>query len=166
MLIAVVSTLISSVALLGVAVSLVIQARQLRASQTQAARASQMELMRLSIEQPNLVAEALGAEDHDALVKDVVRNWYIGHLSTSYDLRTLTRSHLRRLVRDLFAVQESRTWWEMARSSYSDDATSKRQREFFASVDEEFERVARAAEAPAASPAVESAPDKTVPSAD
>jgi hypothetical protein len=57
MLIAIVSTLISSVALLGVAISLFLQARQLRASQIQTARASQMELMRSALEHPDLVAE-------------------------------------------------------------------------------------------------------------
>ena len=92
-MIAIISTLISSVALLGVAVGLFTEARQLRANQIQTARASQIELMRLAIESQDLVAEALGVEDANTFVKNVVRNWYLGHLSTSYDIKTLTKPH-------------------------------------------------------------------------
>ena len=165
MLIAIVSTLISSVALLGVAVSLVLQARQLRANQVQTARASQVELMRTALENPTVVAEALGAGDCGALVRGVVLNWYLGHLSMSYDIKTLAKPHLRQLARDLFAVEGSRTWWETARLSYGDDVTSRRQRDFFALVDAEFQQIARPPESAIKTPGTETAPDPAAPSA-
>jgi hypothetical protein len=165
MLIAIVSTLISSVALLGVATGLFLQARQLRTNQTQAARASQIELMRLAIENPDLVAKSLGVEDPDAFIKNTVRNWYLGHLSTSYDIRTLAKPHLKRLIAELFASEESRLWWELVRSSYGADVTSRRQREFVTMVNEEFEQVAGGSEAAIAVPSTEATPDKAAPTA-
>ena len=65
--IAIISTLISSIALVGVAVSLVLQARQLRASQIQASRATQVELIKVSIDSRELISDIFNQDSGDYL---------------------------------------------------------------------------------------------------
>jgi Family of unknown function (DUF6082) len=143
MTLAVLSTLISSVASVGVAVSLLLQARQLRANQIQIAHASQLELMKLGLSNPSIIANlgfSVGADDADTFVKYIYLNWFVTHLSMSYDVKTVSNTHLRRLAEELFVTYDSRKWWTSVRSSYDDGATSRRQREFFAVVDGAFQR--------------------------
>jgi HAMP domain-containing protein len=120
-LLAVVSMLLSSIALIGAAVSLALQGRQLRANQVQVAHSSQLELMKIGLENPAVIAE-------------------IGLAGTS----PLSKPHLQRLAREIFAAKPARGWWTLARESYHSDVTSRRQRVFFDVVDEEFQQAALA----------------------
>jgi hypothetical protein len=146
MLISILSTLISSIALLGVAISLFLQARQLRASQIQAARASQVELIKFTLDNPAMAAmaeELEGTGDAENFVQNVFRNWYFVHLSMSYDTRATSKSNIQRLARVTFMAEGARRWWEEIGHTYDEMATSKREKEFYAIVDGEFQRVSR-----------------------
>lgn len=140
MLIAVISTLISSIALVGVALSLLLQGRQLRASRIQAARASQVELMKFAIDNPTMVNGLDGAEDIEGFVKGVVRNWYFTYLSMSYDNRTISKSSLRRVASVALADETTCKWWAESGHTLNEVATSRREKEFFTIVDGEFQR--------------------------
>jgi hypothetical protein len=146
MSIAALSTLISSIALVGVAISLILQARQLRVNQVQIARASQVELLKLGLNNPVAASELVGAADPDGFARGVFLNWYVGHLLTSYETGATSKSNIERLARELFAVEASRKWWAMARQSYANDARSRRQKSFFAVVDGEFQRAGQTSE--------------------
>jgi hypothetical protein len=143
MLIAIISTLISSIALAGIALSLLLQARQLRASRIQAARAAQVDLMNFAIDNPTLVNDLEGVEDVEGFVKNVVRNWYFSYLSMSYDNKTITRSSLCRIAQTVFATEAARTWWAEAGYSFDEVATSRREKEFSTIIGDEFQRVKR-----------------------
>src|SRR5436189_297531 len=124
MTIAILSTLISSVALLCIAISLLLQARQLRTNQVQVTRAAQQEVIRFSLENPSLATEVMGVADPETYTKHVYLNWYFSYLSMSYDIKTMSKPNLRLLLERPFAVQVSREWWAMARQSYHDWAIS------------------------------------------
>jgi Family of unknown function (DUF6082) len=143
MLIALFSILISSVALMGVAVGLILQAQQLRAGRIQASAASQVQLMKFALDNPAAALELMGNDDPEAFAQEVILNWHINHLLMSYNNKTLSEAHLRRLVRSLFAAENSRNWWTIAGASYNDDATSRREKRFFAIVDAEFQQAGK-----------------------
>lgn len=141
MFIAILSTLISSIALVGVVISLLLQARQLRASRVEAAHNSQIDMIKFAIENPSLVAEMEGVPNDEALVKDVVRNWYITNLWMSYDIGTVSKVGLQERVAIIFSVDEARKWWERAARGYELSAVSKREKEFFIIVNGECQRL-------------------------
>jgi len=143
MVIALLSVLISSIALVGIATSLLLQARQLRASQVQASAASQVQLMKFALDNTASAMALIGDEDPEIFAKEVVLNWHISHLLMSYNNKTLSEAHLRRLMRGLFAAEDSRSWWARVRPSYDDDATSRRERRFFSIVDAEFQHASK-----------------------
>jgi hypothetical protein len=143
MLISLISVLISSVALLGVAMGLLLQARQLRASRIQAARASQVELLRFAIENPSMVKTIDGFTNDETFVKFVIRNWYFTYLSMSYDNRTISKASLQMVARTAFKDAFMRKFWSEAKYSYSGVATSRREKDFFTIIDAEFQQATR-----------------------
>jgi hypothetical protein len=144
MLIAVLSTLISSIALVGVAVSLLLQARQLRTNQVQVTRTAQQELMKFCIENPALATQALGISNPEIYVKQVILNWHVSYLSMGYDVKTITESSLRFALREqIFRTKDSLSWWEMAQQSYHDWVISGRDKKFVAILEEEFQRASQ-----------------------
>jgi hypothetical protein len=140
MIIAIISALISSVALVAVAASLLLQARQLRTNQVQVTRTAQQELIKFSLENPDAVAEVLGITNPEAYAKDAYLNWQISYLSMSYDIKTMSKENLRFLLRESFAIENSRRWWATAGKSYHDWAISRRDKEFVSILEEEFRR--------------------------
>jgi hypothetical protein len=60
-------------------------------------------------------------------------------------------------------VESSREWWESAKSSYGDNVTTRRQREFFELVDSEYLQIAP--ESAIIAPATEAAPQQATPTA-
>jgi Family of unknown function (DUF6082) len=140
MVVATISVLISSIALAGVALSLLLQAWQLRTSQLQASRAAQAELVRICIDNPELTAAALGKTDPDGYVKSVFVNWNIKYLELSYSIKAISASSVQVQVAGIFGAEYPRNWWSEVRPIYAAEATTRRERSFFAIVDREFNR--------------------------
>ena len=151
MIIALISTLISSVALVGVVISLLLQNRQLRTSQLEASRAAQSSLIQMGLANPTLAAEALGFPDGDWLAKGAFVNWQVKYWEMSYLIRAMSAKSVQAQAARLFASRFPCEWWSKARESYRDDATTKREREFFAILDAEFEGKRQRQEAPPSS---------------
>jgi hypothetical protein len=140
MFLAVLSTLISSIALVGVVISLLLQARQLRVNQVQAARASQIELIKFALSNPEISMEVEGAEDSETFIRNVVRNWYFTHLSLGYEVGNVPRSRLQSIASLLFADESTRRWWAETRQGYNEGASSRRDKEFFTIIDGEYQK--------------------------
>jgi hypothetical protein len=140
------STLISSIALVGVALSLYLQGGQLRSSQTQATTAAHIELMKFGLQYPTIAGDLVGVQNSDEFVRGVALNWHFSFLQASYSNKTITDKHLRHIVGLLFSTDFARNWWTMVGHSYSDAATSRRDKRFFAIVNEEFQRTKLASE--------------------
>jgi hypothetical protein len=140
------STLISSIALVGVALSLYLQGGQLRSSQTQATTAAHIELMKFGLQYPAVAGDLVGVKNPDEFVRGVALNWHVSFLQESYSNKTITDKHLRSIAGLIFSTDFARNWWTMVGNSYSDAATSRREKRFFTIVNEEFQRAKLASE--------------------
>jgi hypothetical protein len=146
MLLSLLSTLISSIALVGVAISLYLQGRQLRSAQVQSTAASHIELLKFAIEHPTLAGELAGNDDPDDLAKQVALNWHISYLQMAYSNKSITDQYLRSLAKYLLSTNYARSWWAGPGQSYGNAAT-RSDRRFFAIFNEEFLLLKAASEA-------------------
>jgi hypothetical protein len=137
MTIAIISTLISSIALVGVAVSLLLQARQLRANQIQTSRAAQVELIKLAVDNRELVSEIYG-EKPEAYLKGTYINWFIKYLELSYSMKVISKDSVQLQITRLFTADYPYEWWARVRDVYHVEATTRRERQFLAITDEAF----------------------------
>ena len=144
MLISIIATLISSVALIAVAISLVLQARQLRASQIQAVRSLQIELIKIGLNDP-LLGTAIDTDVNPneapkaAFLNLTLMVWWVG-----YSLNAFSKGLIRYHARRIFKSEYPRTWWKFANKSYELNASTKREKEFVALVNAEFQNAAQA----------------------
>jgi hypothetical protein len=136
--IALISVLISSIAVVGVAVGLVFQANQLRASQLQASRAGQAELIRMSLENPDLAADVLGWTDKEAFIKSNFMTWNFKSLEQQYSMGIMTDAGLRQEFALIFRAPFPREWWDRVHSIVRDEAVTKREQNFCRIVHEEY----------------------------
>jgi hypothetical protein len=144
MLISVIATLISSIALVGVAVGLILQARQLRISQIQAVRSLNLELIKVAIDNPTLMPTATGMRidpserDRAAFLNLQMTQMYVG-----YSLKVMPKGSIIYSAQRIFETEFARAWWEFARKSYEVSSRTKREREFVTLVDAEFQRTTK-----------------------
>ena len=136
MIIAIISTLISSIALAAVALSLLLQARQLRVSQLQSARSAQFEFIRMQFDKPELTTAVFGDQ---LSMEGVLANWYMKYLELSYSLKAASGNSVLLQAELLFSGQYFREWWERAREVYQAEANGKSEREFWTIIDKAFQ---------------------------
>jgi hypothetical protein len=138
--IAVVSTLISSVALVGVAIGLLLQLRQVRIGQLQTVRSMQAELVRMGLENAELVADPMDPwhPEPEKMRRYILINWEMKHLEMCYTVGVISEASARLHLAALFQVPFRCEWWtKAARDVYRVDAGSRRERKFFAIADDE-----------------------------
>jgi Family of unknown function (DUF6082) len=133
--IAIISTLISSIALAAVAVSLLLQARQLRVTQLQSARSAQFDFIRMQFDRPELTTAVFGDQ---LSLESVLANWYMKYLELSYLLKAASKESILLQAELLFNGNYFREWWERAREIYRSEAGGKSEREFWAIIDKAF----------------------------
>lgn len=143
MLISIIATLISSVALIGVALGLLLQARQLRASQIQIVRSLHVEFIKMGLDKPFLGAAIESEIDPDDLSNAAYLNSYLTFLQVGYSLKTIPKDLISYHAQRAFEMEFARVWWAWARKSYEIGAATKRDREFFVLVDSEFKNATR-----------------------
>jgi Family of unknown function (DUF6082) len=146
MSLAILSTLISSIALVGVTIGLYLQARQLRVNNIQVAHISRIELIKAGLDYPDFAARVEGYVDPEELVKAVLLNWQFTHLMMTYDIRDSSRANIESTAERFFAVEDARKWWVDARDSYRENAISRRQKKFFSLIDKQFDQASRLSE--------------------
>ena len=146
-LIAVLSTFLSSIALVGVAVGLLLQRRQVQISQLQATRTLQFELFRVAMENPELRPLDKWVTDSNAYPQHIYLNLLVKHMELSFSIRAVSEVSVRIQMAGLFVVEYRRDWWRnAAREVYFAEATTRRERRFARIVDEEFQKALREAE--------------------
>lgn len=139
MFIAIIATFISSIALVGVAIGLILQARQLRTSQIQAVRSLQIELIKIGLNDPLLGTSIDPDVEPSEAPKAALLNLTLMVWRVGYSLNTFSRSVISYNARRIFKLEYPRTWWEMAHESYEINASTKREKEFVALVSTEFQ---------------------------
>jgi hypothetical protein len=140
-IIAVVSTLLSSIALVGVAVGLILQLRQVQISQLQTARTSQFELFRVAMDNPELRPPDKWVTESNVYPQHAYLNLLFKHMELSYSVRAVSEVSVRIQIAALFVVEYRREWWrKAAREVYFTEAATRRERRFARIVDEEFQK--------------------------
>ena len=142
--IALASTFISSIALAGVMVSLLLQARQLRLERIQAHRQLHLELIRIRLENPDLpdpyprpfpnTGSAHGTDPR----RHMFMNWRTKYFEFGFVIGELSAGSVRQYSAAVFADEEWREWWRIGRPVYQEDANTRRKRQYFAIVDAEY----------------------------
>lgn len=135
-----VSAILAGLAFLAVAVSLLMQARQARVAQLQAAHAMQLELFRLAYEHPDLQegwSRSVDLPYPEWRLRTYV-NLVFAYLRMSYEMQTLSEPALRRALRNRFQTSLGRAYWEGARNAWRTGARGHRQRNFYQLSEEAF----------------------------
>ncbi|GII76858.1 hypothetical protein Sru01_18400 [Sphaerisporangium rufum] len=147
------SALLSVLALIGVSVSLFLQAREAKATREQALRMLHADLMKMAMEDP-LYRRAWGpffeSDDHDGPREHMYVNLIVSQWAMEYELRTITEDHLRSIAHVLFSGPAGRRYWAKVRDLRINSTSTRRERRFHEILDEEYHR---AGTSPAPSPA-------------
>jgi hypothetical protein len=139
----IIATVISSIALIGVAIGVILQARQLRANQLQAMRGLHLEIMKISIDNPALAVSTVKDVDVGDATRGSFLNLTLKFLETGYSFKTISKASVSLQAARLFESEYSRVWWAQARVTYEVEGTTKREKEFFGLVDARFQDAMR-----------------------
>jgi hypothetical protein len=138
------SALLAVLALIGIAASLVFQARESRASREQAFRAANTEMLKMAMDDPDY-AECWGGLITETDRRDQRRSMYVNMILTQWEMGFETgaigEAHIRALAAGLFAGRVPWEFWKDARDLRITTAESRRGRRFQQIVDEEFRRL-------------------------
>jgi hypothetical protein len=144
------SALLSILALTGVAISLVYQAREAKASREQALRTMHADLLKMAMED-ELYRRCWGpdysSDDPDEQRAQLYINLIVSHWQLMYELEAITVEHLRLLSYMMFLGPLGSQFWTDSRVARFRSAGSSREREMYKILDEEYER-ARAQPSP------------------
>lgn len=132
------SAVLSGIALIAVAGSLLLQWRQARANTVHAIRQRHFELVKLAIEHPSVAMELWGHTEADVKVR-LYSNLQMVHWAMLADLESASLTIIRTSAARLFGNPAARKWWSSARTSWLND-TSERVRLMAETVDEEYEQ--------------------------
>jgi hypothetical protein len=109
-----ISAVLSGLALCGVVVSLVLQWRQTLWSRTTGARERHFELMKLTLDDPQLSYEMRHGEDVLEYRRKIVNSLWMSHWRMLWDIGDVDQQFLRSAFDELFADPQAREWWREA----------------------------------------------------
>ncbi|MFD0519407.1 DUF6082 family protein [Paractinoplanes durhamensis] len=107
------SAMLSVLALLGVAISLILQARESRAAREQARRALHFELLRMAMDDPFYLAVwgPFAPADTDRYREHMYANLIVSHWQMDWDVGTLDEEHLREVAAVFFQGPIGHRFW-------------------------------------------------------
>jgi hypothetical protein len=134
------SAILSGLALLSVAASLLFQARQTKVSQMQAARMLQLELFALAYEHPDL-REGWSPDPRLSPAewrKRTYMNLIFAYLRMTYVMQEITDADLQRSMANRFTDRRGIEYWAAAREAFQKGISSRRDLQFFNIADQEY----------------------------
>ncbi|MFI7337061.1 DUF6082 family protein [Streptomyces sp. NPDC050085] len=138
-----VSALLSGLAVIGVIVSLILQAREGKASRVQTARAAHTDLIKTAIENPDYL-ECWGGPDPTRSVllrrQHMYINLVISYWEMSYEIGDLKDDWLAAVSDEVFTGEVGRSFWERYRSARMTTAPSRRLKRFNQIIDDRYQR--------------------------
>jgi Family of unknown function (DUF6082) len=137
------SAILAMLALGGVALSLLFQARQSRAQRVQAARHYHFELYRMTLENPELYLPLWDAPDLPPTREGQrygFTNLIFNYAWMSYELRVVSEPDLRRFFAGILRGPVGSSYWSRARDSWPRYALGRRGRAFVQIIDDEYRR--------------------------
>jgi hypothetical protein len=154
-----VSAIVAAIALLGVMISLVIQAREMSQARKNARRAHHVELMRLAMDDPRYMevwgpylTDSFAAEGQYTYVNIVVAHWY-----SEYEIGEMSDDLLRATAAGVFASVPGRHYWRSTGTFWRDNYSGRRAKRFHRVLEETYQE---AITKPPAVPPTVSAPDR------
>ncbi|MFB9830962.1 DUF6082 family protein [Actinoallomurus acaciae] len=137
------AALLSVLALGGVAVSLVLQARESKANREHASRLIHTDLLKMAMDDPAYL-ERWGpyssATDPVAQRQAMYVNLILSYWESRYELGQLSETHLREAAAHMFRATPGRNFWADSRALRTDTAESRRARRFHQILDAEYLR--------------------------
>jgi hypothetical protein len=139
-----ISAILSGISLCFLAGSSVLQVRQTQITQLHAIRTMQLELLRMSMDNPTY-RSALG-EGYQAKSKEKWRlhaylNLWTMHFQMAFLTGSIGEAGLRSWLRnELFDSEHGRQFWGDARSAYRAEQTTQKHKRFFIILEDEFQR--------------------------
>ena len=135
------SALLAVLALLGVAGSLVMQAREAKSAREQSLRALHADLMRMAMDDPELLecwGEHVRSDEVRIQRQHIYSNLIVSHWQMMYELNAMTEQHLRSLAHIMFSGEAGRRFWGVTRELRLNSLGTRRERRFYAILDEEY----------------------------
>jgi hypothetical protein len=140
------SALLSALALVGIAITLVLQARDTKVSRDQGQRILHVELLKMAMDNP-VYRRCWGpihyADDAETELQHIYTNLILSEWQTSFEVKSMDERLLRAVAARLFTGEVGRRFWVNARETRIATSGTRRERRFHRIIDEEF----RAAEA-------------------
>lgn len=155
------SALLSVFALIGIAISLILQAREAKAAREQSLRAVHAELLQMAMDDEvyrRCWGPFFASGDADAQRQHMYVNLIISNLQMRHELDAIAERHLRSTAHILFSGEVARRFWAEGRELRWRAAAGRRERRFLQILDEEHQH---ACESPAAPPAPASHPPES-----
>jgi hypothetical protein len=153
------AALLSVLALVGISVSLVLQAREAKVARDHASRTTHSELLQMAMQEP-AYRECWGpidfARSDEELRQHAYTNLIVSYWQSRFEVGTFSETHLRAGAAAMFAAAPGRRFWTVTRQVRLQTAHSRRSRRFHRILDEEYEK-AVAAGPPASRPSEASA---------
>lgn len=144
------SAMLSAAAILGVALSLVLQAREIKINRRQSQRALHIELFILALQEPELLKCWALDESHsvepERLRQIVYTNLIFSHWEMLYGLGDMSEENVRRQSAMLLAGPIGREYWRFRRGRNPLGGDTRSDRRFSRIVEDEYQRAARDAE--------------------
>jgi hypothetical protein len=144
------SAILSALALGGVAVSLLVQARQAKAQQIQTVRGYQLELLRLTLDNPQLYLPCWGIQTDpfglDGNRQIVFTNLLMIYQLMGYETGVISESSMRGVIlADLFQGEVGRRYWtELGHPRWDRRVSGRQGRRFLRIVDDEYHKAVTA----------------------
>ena len=138
------SAVLAAFALTGVALSLILQAREAKASRGQTLRALHTDLMRMAMEDPVYRAcwgSFFTSDNTDEQRAHMYVNMIVNHWLMMWELRPITEAHLRSIAGVVLAGPISWRFWTDARQRRLLSAATWRERHFNRILDEVYRTV-------------------------
>ncbi|SNY56406.1 DUF6082 family protein [Paractinoplanes atraurantiacus] len=125
-----ISAILSGLALCGIAGSLVLQWRQARLADAATRRAQQIELVKVSLSDPDLAFPVVPGIPWSQLRRWMILNLWVSHWAMLWNTGTLSRSGLRHLFEELFRDPAALTWWASIGARAWADGSTRRSQSF------------------------------------
>ncbi|MBE1534266.1 DUF6082 family protein [Actinomadura algeriensis] len=135
------SALVAAFALVGIAATLILQARETKIAREEARRIAIAELLKMAMDDPAL-DEAWGpvpdGEDRKARRQLMYINMIVSEWQMSYETKALPERRLRAISREMFSGRPGRAYWRDARQVRMSTSETRQARRFHQILDEEY----------------------------
>lgn len=161
------SAILAMLALGGIAVSLIFQARQARTDQVQGIRQLHLELMRMTLDDPAMYLPSWGPLDEPTIRRKqqhIFTNLIMTYLWMGYETGVISDAELRYYFAGIFRGEVARRYWNRARSGWAVIVSPNRgrRRRFVRIIDDQYQAAIDSGP-PLMSDTVQDAPDAAAP---